>query len=80
MNQSDINLSNLTDKQKSLLTSLSYLDIDNTKYSELLNQNENITISDLSEILTDGGNKKYLGSVAQIITGIDTTEGELISE
>lgn len=80
MKNSNIDLSNLTDKQKSLLSQLSYLEINISKYSEMLEKNSNVTISDLSKLLEDNGNNKYLGNIAKSVTGIDTTEKELISE
>ena len=74
-------LDNLTEYQKSLLTRLSYLDIDLEKFQELKYQTK-ITISDLKFLILRP-NEPYLGclhspALKRFITGVSTTSVEFI--
>lgn len=71
-------LNNLTDEQKALLTKLAYVDYDRDKL-KLLSQKGNVTISDLAEALKNP-DRIYLGIAAEKITGVKTTQSELIKE
>lgn len=80
---SEILLDNLTEYQKSLLTRLSYLDIDFNKFQELKNQTK-ITISDLKFLILNP-NKTYLGDLhisksTKLVTGVSTTNLEFIEK
>lgn len=77
----EILLDNLTEYQKSLLTRLSYLDIDYDKFKELATQ-KTITISDLKDLILNP-NEAYLGSLhiansTRIIAGVCTTNIEFL--
>lgn len=78
MSTQDILLDNLTDEQKALLTRLAYVDYDRNKL-KTLSKRGNVTLSDLEQALKDE-NMAYLGSAAEIITGVKTTQSELIEE
>ena len=71
-------LDEFTDKQKSLLTQLAYIDYDSDKLKKI-SSNGSITISDLSQVLKDE-NSPYLGKIAEKVTGIQTTQADLIQE
>ncbi len=57
-------LEDLNDKQKTLLSQLSYLDFDMEAYEKLKNGNSDITISDLQSILSNP-NEPYLGDISR---------------
>ncbi len=71
-------LDELTDKQKSLLTQLAYIDYDRDKLKEISSKGH-ITISDLTQALKNG-DMPYLGNMAEKITGIKITQSELMEE
>lgn len=77
-------LSNTNDKQKSLLTSLAYLNIDFSDFQELKSSRNRITISDL-ELVLRSPHTPYLGSLFSTrlkrkITGVTTSNLELLQE
>ena len=79
-----INLNNLTEYQKSLLTRLSYLNIDCRKfeYVKMSKYKDKITISDL-KFLISNFDELYIGSLhfpklKKAVTNIDTTNIEFI--
>lgn len=71
-------LDRLNDKQKSLLTQLSYVNLDLEKIEQLQDIGK-VTIIDLVQVLSNK-DKPYLGSVAKKATGINTTSQELLQE
>lgn len=73
-----IDFTNLSDKQKTLLTQLAYINLDLEKYEQLKN-GENININQLLQVLQDE-NTPYLGTAAEKITGIKISSKELIQE
>ena len=80
----NIHLKNILDKQEVLLMKLAYLDIDIEKYEELKFEGNEITVSDLSNLLINPNNS-YLGLTEEQIESclgnikIDTQE-EVIKE
>ena len=62
-------LDRLNDKQKSLLTQLSYVNLDLEKIEQLQDIGK-VTIIDLVQVLSNK-DKPYLGSVAKKATGIN---------
>lgn len=78
MTTQDTLLNNLTDEQRALLTRLAYVNYDRKKLKEL-SKSGKATISDLEQVLEDK-DKAYLGMTAKKITGVTTTQGELIEE
>lgn len=71
-------LDKLNDKQKSLLTQLSYVNLDIEKFEQLKDIGK-VTINDLVQVLSNK-DKPYLGRVAEKVTGINTTSQELLQE
>lgn len=71
-------LDRLNDKQKSLLTQLSYVNLDLEKFKQLQDIGK-VTINDLVQVLSNK-DKPYLGSIAEKVTGIKTTSQELLQE
>lgn len=76
--QDNVTFNDLSDKQKTLLTQLAYINLDWKKYSQA-KSNQNIKISQLLPVLYDE-NAPYLGSAAQKVTGIKISSKELIEE
>ena len=76
MGNKDVSLSNLTDKQKTLLSQFSYIDVNINKYEKLKSIDKNITISDLENILSNP-DEPYVGDAA---TAIDITVGKVSTE
>lgn len=74
----NVAFNDLSDKQKTLLTQLAYINLDIEKY-EQAKDDKNIKINQLLQVLLDE-NTPYLGSVAEKITGIKISSKELIQE
>lgn len=74
-----MNLKDLNDKQKSLITQLAYLDFDTNKIDELLDDVNKLKISNLRNFLVKP-NSNYLGLASKIVTGIKTTKLDLLDE
>lgn len=72
----EVLLSNLSDKQKALLAEISYLELDIKSY--LNSKNNSLSISDLSLFLINK-EEPYLGNIASSISGITTTNNELLN-
>ena len=77
-------LNNLTEYQKSLLTRLSYIDINLNQFQDLQQTQPRITISDLKSLLSSP-NEPYLGclhspQLKRWVTGVTTTSLEFIEK
>lgn len=83
-------LDNLNDYQKSLLTKLSYVDLNTDQFKELTERGETITISDLSYLLSNP-DEPYLGgmhindsiqftNLTNLAIDVDTSNKEIIQE
>ena len=78
MSMQDGALDKLTDKQKSLLTQLAYIDFNGDKLKGI-SLKGSVTISDLAKALKNE-NLPYLGNVAKKVTGIRITQKDVIKE
>lgn len=83
-NNNKVTLDNLTDYQKSLLMSLSYVDVDMKQFKDLKQNGTEITISDLNSILSNP-DATYLGSLdinglTNFVTGVNTSSSELLKQ
>ena len=70
---------NMTDKQKILVTKISYVDLNEEKVKNDLANGIKIKVEDLEKYLSNP-NEPYLGHGAKIVTGINQTNSELIKE
>lgn len=79
-----VSLDNLNDYQKTLLTRMSYLEIDTKKFDKAQQNGQKITVSDLKHMLSDP-NAAYLGDMnvngsTKMVAGVGTTNIELLEQ